>query len=304
MARRRKTSSQILAEMEAEKDALPVRSIGVWTLQKLAILHLYLPAFSSACRGRGYYVDGMAGPGIGRVKEAKPGPLYVWGSPLLALRATPRLQRVILMDDKERNANALRERCRTFGGRATVRKGDVNDDLVPLVRAEVPPLAPCFCFLDPEGTELRWTTIEGLAHLPRPKRKPELMILFPLDMALVRLLPVSRPIRDEDRKAVAKMFANSTWWDIYQARLNGEIDPSAAKASYLDQYRKDLKSLGYQQVISRPVTAPRPAGARSREMYHLFFATDHVVGDEIMQAVFDRPLSLNVPVSQQPPLFE
>ena len=85
-----KTYKQILAELQAGDDGLPMRAIGPWTLQKLAILLLYLPAFASACKKArgGTYVDGMAGAGIDRLKDA-PEPYFVWGSPLLALRARP-----------------------------------------------------------------------------------------------------------------------------------------------------------------------------------------------------------------------
>ena len=301
---KRKTSKEILSELAAEDDGLPTRSIGVWTLQKLAILQLYLPAFSRACQPRGgCYVDGMAGPGIGRVKEAAPDAFYAWGSPLVALRTKPPLDRVVLMDDGQRNVDALRKRSTEYSSKTVVRKGDVNTDLVDLVRTEIGPAAPCFCFLDPEGPELRWETVEGLAHLPRSKRKLELMILFPLDMALLRLLPTDKPMREEDQEVVSLMFGNSAWWDVYQARLAGEIEPSAARNQYLELYRKDLKALGYQEVISRRVTAWRGQGNVPQELYHLFFATDHPVGKTIMRDVFDRPLNTNLIVSQQPELL-
>ena len=241
--------------------------------------------------------------GIDRLKDA-PEPYFVWGSPLLALRARPPIQRCIFMDMNKRNVEALEQRCRSFERTILVRRGDVNKDLVPLVGAEISRRAPCFCFLDPFGPELKWTTVKGLARLPRQKRKVELMILFPLDMALLRLLPVSKQMPEEDRNAVSQMFATSEWWDIYQARLKGEIEPWMARASYLELYRRDLKGLGYEHVISRPVVARRGPGMRSQNLYHLFFATDHPDGEKIMRQIFNKPLPLDGPVSQQPPLFE
>ena len=110
-------------------------------------------------------------------------------------------------------------------------------------------------------------------------------------------------MRKEDQEVVSLMFGNSAWWDVFQARLDGEIDPSAARDEYLELYRKDLKALGYAQVISRRVTAWRGQGNVPQELYHLFFATDHPVGETIMRDVFDRELELDLPVSQQPRLF-
>ena len=53
---RRKSSQKILEELEADYDGQPVRDIGVWTLEKLAILRLYFDAFTAA--------SGKAGGGV------------------------------------------------------------------------------------------------------------------------------------------------------------------------------------------------------------------------------------------------
>ena len=133
-------------------------------------------------------MDGLSGPGLCRVREAKAPPECVWGSPLIALRTMPAFEQCILLEKVQGLAKALETRTRAFGSRRVVRKGDVNLDLASLVREQVSPSAPCFCLLDPEGTELHWATIEALAALPRKRFKPELLILFPSN-ELVRLLP-------------------------------------------------------------------------------------------------------------------
>lgn len=295
-----------MQELSADSDSLPVRSIKVHTLQKLEVLLLYLPAFAKACKDArgGTYVDGMAGAGVDRLENAKPKPLLVWGSPLLALRTRPPIQQFIFMDMNKRNVAALEERSNVFGRRALVRQGDVNVDLAPLVRSEISRSAPCFCFLDPFGPQLKWQTVRNLARLPRARRKVELMILFPLDMALLRLLPVSQPLATKEESRVSEMFATSEWWQTYQARLRGEIEPWTARASYLELYRRDLKALGYKHVISRGVEAWRGAGVQRQPMYHLFFATDDDTGDKIMRDIFKRLVPLDEPVSQQPSLFD
>lgn len=301
--RRQKSGREILAQLEAPDDGHYERRVGFWTFLKLAILHQYLPGFSNACQiaGGGVYVDGMAGPGIGKVKAAQQPPFRVWGSPMIALRTLPQLRKVILMDLDPLNVEALDVRCKQFDGRALVRGGDVNRDLLPVLRKEVEPWAPCFCFLDPQGPELKWSTVRGIASLPRTKRKPELMILFPLDMAVLRLMPVKKKIRDEDRQTLSEMFATDDWWNFYQARVSGTIDGAEARAAYLDLYQRDLEDLGYKQVIYKPVVADRGPGGWRKVLYHLFFATDHDVGDDIMRYVFDRSYALD---PERPPLFE
>jgi len=302
----RKSSEEILAELQAYDDGHLVRPIGIWSLEKLATLLLYFRAFSTACEsvGGGYYVDGFAGPGLCRVKNAQPGPYYAWGSPLLALRNSPDFERCILLDIRPRNVEALSSRARPFGQKANIHCGDVNLELSRLVRELVPSGAPCFCLLDPQGTELAWSTLVRVSKTPERARKPELLILFPLRMALLRLMTTERAIPPQMMERLDVVFGSQTWSGIHRARLDAHISPSEARLRYLDEYCIGLRSLGYGWVRSKAITAPRAPGLRRQEMYHLIVATDHEAGDRIMEDVFRRPYVLDFPVSAQHRLFE
>lgn len=52
----------------------------------------------------------------------------------------------------------------------------------------IPRRAPAFAFLDPEGSELHWSTVEAIADhkCGHAKTKIEQLILFPVDMGFVR----------------------------------------------------------------------------------------------------------------------
>ena len=297
---------KILAELQADNDGQVVRPIGIWSLEKLATLFLYFRAFSTACQsvGGGYYVDGFAGPGLCRVKNAQPGPYYAWGSPLLALRNSPGFERCIMLDIKPSNVNALSARAGSYADKANIHCGDVNLEVPRLVQELVPPGAPCFCLLDPQGTELAWSTLVRVSKIPRRTRKPELLILFPLRMALLRLMTTERVISPQMMERLDLTFGNHTWAGIHRARLDGHITPSEARLRYLDDYCTSLRSLGYGWVRWKAITAPRAPGLRRQEMYHLIFATDHEAGDRIMEDVFRRPYVLDFPVSAQRRLFE
>lgn len=130
------------------------------------------------------------------------------------------------------------------------------------------------------------------------------MILFPLEMSILRVLTVDRQMRSEDRERVTRVFGSDAWWEVYQARVNREIDPADAKDLYLGNYLRDIENLGYQSVISRPILAYIGPGRKRQARYHLIFATDHGVGEEIMRDIFRRPFVLDFPVSRQPSLFE
>lgn len=296
----RKSNDQILADLRTESDGLLSRPIGLWTLDKLGILLLYFRAFTRASKKAqgGYYVDGLAGSGMCRVKETGS---HVWGSALIALRTAPPFLKCILLEQGARNCQALAARVDSYGKRVRVYQGDVNLRLPDIINRDVPKNAPCFCLLDPEGTELKWKTIRQVARLPGRRRKPELLILFPLQMGLLRLMTVVSPMSRHHRQLVDDAFGTSAWSDIHRARIRGAISPQDAKARYVELYCANLRGLGYKVPEPRIVKARARAGAPSQERYYLVFATDHPAGEEIMSDVFRRWYALD---PEQRPLFE
>jgi three-Cys-motif partner protein len=301
---KRKSSQEILRELEAENDGLATRPIGIWTLEKLAILHLYFHGFTSASRKArgGVCIDGLAGPGLCEVRGARMPPRFVWGSPLLAARAAPPFERCILIEKNQTNAQALSVRTLTYGDRIVVRARDVNDELAIVMRDEVPPEAPCFCLLDPEGLELSWQTIESAALVPRRQRKPEFLVLFPSSW-LMRLLPKKGIVNPRHEDILDRLMPERGWRDVYQFRLQRKISPSEAKDRYVELYREGFEALGYR-AFSHPIQAPSIPGGKRRERYQLIFATEHEAGAKIMLDVFERPYVLDFPVTAQQPLFD
>jgi three-Cys-motif partner protein len=140
-----------------------------------------------------------------------------------------------------------------------------------------------------------------LATMSNRRRKLELLVLFPLDMAILRLMSISTEMSTENIERIDAMFGDHGWWDIYQSRRRGQVKPSLAKRMYLDMYTSNVQELGYQ-VQSKRIIAPRRWGIGRHEMYHLVFATAHPTGDKIMTGVFKRPFALDFPVTGQRPL--
>lgn len=295
----RKTDEQILADLGTAPDGRLARDVNLWTLEKLATLQLYLKAFATACQsvGGGIFVDGLAGPGMCRVQDAVFPPEFVHGSSLIALQTRPMLERCLSIEKGPNEAKVLRERSAPFGERAIVKQGDVNSDLVPLIEKYVGG-APCFCLLDPEGSELDWSTIAALASIGRRSRKIELFILFPLEMGTVRLFPLKKNLDPASREVATRTFGGDEWEVVYRARRDGLGAPEA-KARYLNLYQDKLRRLGYKHVREKPIKAPSKPGGSRRTHYHLIFATDHPVGDEIMEDIFERPYILQFPVTGQ-----
>jgi len=300
-----KTWQEILCGLEAQWDGQPTREVGGWSLVKLGIVSLYLPAFTRACKKASpgaYYVDAFAGPGMCKVRRTIAPPDFVWGSPLLALRTSPEFHRCILVELDSEAALALSQRIEPFGERGRVVAGDANEKLPAIVRDEIPAGAPCFCLLDPEGMELQWQTVQAVAGTPGRRRKPELLILFPSTW-LPRLLPTKEG-RDPHDKTLDRLMPSGDWRQVYEDRKRGKISPDFAIERYAELYEAGLKELGYGHVFGRKVlNLPKPGGT-AKEIYKLFFATDHPKGNEIMDHVFKRNYQLDFPVTARQPLFD
>jgi three-Cys-motif partner protein len=265
-------------------DGLLERETGPWVEDKLRILWCYLLAFVVATRkaGRRHYIDGMAGPGVNRTEAGR----FV-GSPLLALEVDdPPFDRCLLMDQGEKEIRALEHRTASYGGRAVVRRGDTNRDLVPLMQAELERFRPAICVLDPEGADLHWDTVRGVADFRREERtKVEQLILFPTDTGFMRLLPLQHDPDPIVAGRITAMYGNTRWDDIYRRRQREELTPDEARTEYVRLYGAGLRELGYETVLDREV---RRRGRHGHLLYILMFATDHEAGERIMDHCFEK----------------
>lgn len=265
-------------------DGLLMRDSGPWAKDKLAIVACYLNAFARACSRKAqqwYFVDGFAGPGINKITQTNE---LVWGSPLLGLKTIPPFHQCVFMDYGRAEAEALRARTAFAGSRATVALGDVNSDLVPLMGDILDRRAPCLCLLDPEGTELKWTTIEGLAGFRRGPRKAELLILLPTNTGFIRMLPLEAELPDWAARQMTSMYGDERWRDIWLERRAGKIESGKATTEYVRLYAQRLRELGYSFVLDREI---RSGGRHGQLLYFLIFATDHDAGERIMDHCFD-----------------
>ncbi|MDO8613881.1 MAG: three-Cys-motif partner protein TcmP [Dehalococcoidia bacterium] len=302
MAARKIPDEDLLDELTATPDGGPVRQIKPHTLKKLAVLLLYFKPFTQIVKG-GYYVDGMAGPGICEVKDV-PQTRFVWGSPLLALRTQPGFERCWFVELDKKNKEALETRTSAIPRRSEVQLGDVNV-LVPRIVGEVRRTAPCFCFLDPEATEVHWSTVDQVAHSPRRNKRPEILINFPLEMAFQRLLTRDRPMDAASVEKADRFFPTSEWKDVYQAYGDGVITASEANEQYLSLYKKGFEGLGYKpdRIQSLLVKTPGQLGGKGHPLYHLIFASDSDTGSRIMKYVLERQNWLDHIIMGRLPLF-
>ena len=153
------------------------------------------------------------------------------------------------------------------------------------------PHAPTLCVLDPNGVELRWSTVEQISAFRKGPRKTELLITFARNMALLRLLRVRGDIDVATASLINSFFGTRSWEQIYEQRVSGALSTRQASERYLELYEERLRDvLGYKHVFS---TLVRRQGHAGGPLYLLTFASDDDGGAEIMGYVFDRMTPLN-----------
>lgn len=184
---------------------------------------------------------------------------------------------IIAAESYGKSYEPLRHRTEGYGKRIRLFKDDANKVIGDML-ASVPPRAPTFAFLDPEGSELDWKTVEAVADHKRrhSATKVEQLILFPTDTGFVRLAP-------EYPDLVTRIFGHEEWRDIYERRLAGELSADEARGEYVRLYADGLRKLGYKTVLDRQI-----AKSSGQPMYVLVFATDHDAGERIMDHCFDQ----------------
>jgi three-Cys-motif partner protein len=241
------------------------------------ILDAYLNRFAQACKRAGgwYALDLFAGTGLNWSTTRNQA---INGSALIALEAgSPAAIKVAVAESHAGAREALAHRTERYGDRVASFNDDANK-IVAAMLGLIPRRAPAFAFLDPEGSELEWPTVEAIAEHKREHspNKIEQLILFPTDMGFVRLAP-------DHPELVTRIYGHDGWKGIYARRESGQISAEEARGEYVRMYAEGFKRLGYATVLDRQIKK-----SNGQPMYFLIFATDNNAGEKIMDWVFDR----------------
>ncbi len=260
-----------------------VRPGGAQTRVKLSICADYFQRFTQAsqtARDR-IYIDGFAASGMGidhRTRKEYP------GSARLSLEVDPPFTECYFVERDEGRAAHLQELVESYP-HARVRHGDANVE-IPKILAGINPKAPTLAFLDPQGTELHWSSVKALADHKRNRGryKVELLILFPLQMAVLRLLNFKTGVVKPKHALLldAMLGAETPWREIVSMRMTEAIGPEETELAFLDAYCDGLhRRLDYEHVLHREVVSDT-----GRSLYYLVFASDSDVGEKIMRSEF------------------
>ena len=258
---------------------------GFWTKGKLAMLREYLDRFTTTTKEKStevLYLDVFGGQPENRERYTNE---TLDGSSRIALSINDppftRLRFFELEPYATRLDNALRSEFmdRDFA----IISGDCNETIHgALADLESVNWAPTFAFVDPNGPNMHWTTLEALARFKRSRPyKVEIWLLLAVGM-FTRNLPVNGNIRDSDARQLTRMYGTNQWQEIYRARIEGRIEAGSAREEYVNLMRWRLERiLGYRKTHALEVF-----NEQGSSIYHMIFATDHAAGDRIMTSIY------------------
>jgi three-Cys-motif partner protein len=274
---------------------------GDWTSDKLERIRKYLHAYTTifaknprAQKLTPIYVDAFAGTGY----RSKPqqadddSPLFdefadpetqgfLKGSARIALEIEPAFQRYIFIEKDTSRAQKLEALKQDFPQKANaiqIVQEDANTYLKNWCRNTDWRSTRAVVFLDPYGMQVEWSLIEAIAET----QAIDLWLLFPLGVAVNRLLPrISTPPEGWAR-ALTRIFGTDDWRDAFYMRqtmstLFGEEEQTKKDA--------DLERIGeffvkrLKTVFCSVVENPLPLrNSRNVPLYLLCFAAGNPKG--------------------------
>lgn len=207
---------------------------GSWTTEKLECVAKYLHAYSTIMSKQAFrfaYIDAFAGTGYRTLKRTgakeelmfpelaeKETQNFLEGSARIALQVKPGFEKYIFIEKEQKRFDELNKLKTDFP--------DLANDIV-LVNADANSYLTDLClnyswkknravlFLDPYGMEVNWGTIEAIAST----EAIDLWLLFPLGVAVNRLLRRDGKIDDSVMDKLNRFFGTSDWFkEFYQSK--------------------------------------------------------------------------------------
>lgn len=235
---------------------------------KYPLLAKYFSAYTTVVKNffpRFFYIDTFAG--TGKCKDCDSGK-KVDGSPLIALKLRFPFTDYIFVEIQKKRYELLKKYVYNYSNIEAVctekEKIDTKkkiaiellnnntNECIDNILDKIPRDTPAFIFLDPEGLELNWSTVEKCSK----RERIELLINCSI-AGIIRNLKIPR--------------ANDSIRNFL-----GDSADSSLPLVLLDMYKEKLKK-HFNYVIEKPVRSQN-----KNVIYYLIFATNNKVGYKIM----------------------
>lgn len=270
---------------------------GDWTEEKLEAIRKYLMAYTKIMSNQKFrfaYVDAFAGTGYRNLKEAEdPAELmfpelaeeepqsFLDGSARIALKVSPRFHKYIFIEKDETRCNELEKLKHDFPSLAEdiiIERGEANAYLQTFCSRRNWKSHRAILFLDPYGMQVQWATVKAIAET----QAIDLWILFPLGVAVNRLLRKDGTINQSVRDRLDEVFGSEDWYDhFYQTtRVQGlfgdeiRTEKTADFDSISEYFINRLKTI-FAGVVERPLQL---RNSRNNALYLLCFAAGNPKG--------------------------
>lgn len=256
-----------------------LRPLKKWACHKLECLGDFLRTYASLpANHERYYLELHAGPGHYLCPNTgKP----IDGAPLRALTAG--FRRGILVTGNDDDTANLQRLITNRDNAMDVLTGNPNNTtFLRQLLDRIPRSAASFTFIDPPGYRaLRWQTIDRMVRhsLDWQGRRTDLLLVFPLEMALLRNL--SRP---DCEKSINSLYGSEKWQAVREEKQAGELDTGKVRQALVDLFRTRLKELGYRYVYDL-----QPASLGGQPLYHLIWASDTGRGKGLLEEAWGKP---------------
>lgn len=194
----------------------------------------------------------------------------------MALEIPNPFDRYIFIDKNPKRVAELESlRTEYHGGRTIeIRQGDANDVLKDILKDISKVRHRGYIFLDPFGLQVPWETVNMIAK----SGAIEVMINFPLGMALRRMMPKSGDIPPGWQISLDTFFGSPEWRHYAYEESDDLIGKRTSKIAdsedrLLAWYRERLRNAFGHVSAARLVT-----NTRGGRLYHLIWAGPHEAG--------------------------
>ncbi|MGJ3264859.1 MAG: three-Cys-motif partner protein TcmP [Salinarimonas sp.] len=291
----------------------PKEGVGPWAKEKLAALGAYLDFYTKVLKNQGHwckgtiFVDAFAGPGRDKIRrKAKPdaSPLeslfdeleppdepeaveFLKGSPRVALDISNPFSRYVFIERDPVRAAELRALEREYGDtrRIIVREGDAATELRQLLDDGVDwRNHRGVVFIDPFGMHIPWDVVAALGRTGGI----EVMVNFPLNMAIQRFLVRSGNIRPNWRETLDDFFGSKEWWDHAYEESEDLFGPKTLKLAdsgirLLDWYRGRLR-----KEFGHVSTGRLIRNTQGGHLYYIVWAGPHKKGQDGAEYILSK----------------
>lgn len=274
-----------------EDDGLPARTFGKWTTAKTDYLQRYIDLFETSMRNKPWcarcYLDLYSGTGKYQV-EGHNG--FHLGSALVGLTTKHPFTHYFFADKSQENIDILSKRCEPADSlKKKFYIGDANTIVQEVVREiksidqnrskdQWPSLN--LAFLDPDGLELKWKTIETLATV----NKMDLIIYYS-QSGLTRNF--KNFIDSPEETEIDLFFGDSEWKTIY--RENQQAKSLGLHRKLIDYYKYKLSTVGYVDIKDiEDGTEPLMKNSKEGPLYRLIFASKHPRGHDFWNKIIKK----------------